>query len=45
LFFETGTGMRIAVTLQNESRSGPRYRAGARLWVSWGPSDTLVLAE
>jgi spermidine/putrescine ABC transporter ATP-binding subunit len=45
LFFETANGMRIAVTLQNESRSGPRYRAGTRLWVSWAPSDTLVLAE
>lgn len=45
LFFQTSGGARIAVTLQNESRSGTRHRTGDQLWVSWAPSDTLVLEE
>ncbi len=43
LFLTTDGGVRIAVTLQNDSRSVTRYRAGERLWVSWAPTDTLVL--
>ncbi len=45
LFLSTDGGVRIAVTLQNESRSGTQFRAGERLWVSWAPTDTLVLEE
>lgn len=45
LFLTTDGGVRIAVTLQNESRSGARFNAGDRLWVSWAPTDTLVLEE
>ncbi|MDX1512929.1 MAG: ABC transporter ATP-binding protein [Gammaproteobacteria bacterium] len=45
LFFETEGGARIAVTLQNVSRTVARHEAGDRLWVSWAPSDTLLLGE
>ncbi|HSS66424.1 MAG TPA: ABC transporter ATP-binding protein [Gammaproteobacteria bacterium] len=45
LFLTTDGGVRIAVTLQNDSRSVTRYQAGERLWVSWAPTDTLVLED
>jgi spermidine/putrescine ABC transporter ATP-binding subunit len=45
LYFRTSGGARIAATLQNDSRSGARFETGSRLWVSWAPSDTLVLEE
>jgi spermidine/putrescine ABC transporter ATP-binding subunit len=46
IFFTTDQGLRIAVTLHNDSRSaagGPAI--GERLWVTWAPEDTLVLVE
>ena len=45
LFFQTSSGVRIAATLQNDSRTGTRHRTGTQLWISWAPSDTLVLEE
>lgn len=45
LFLTNNGGIRIAVTLQNDSRNLTRYRAGENLWVSWAPTDTLVLED
>ncbi len=45
LFLTTDGGVRIAATLQNDSRTGSQFHAGERLWVSWTATDTLVLEE
>jgi spermidine/putrescine ABC transporter ATP-binding subunit len=45
MFFTTDSGARLTATVQNETRARVPVDAGERLWVSWIPGDTLVLAE
>ena len=45
LFLVTGEGVRFAATVPNTDRGPARVERGARRFVSWKPSDTLVLTE
>jgi len=45
MFFTTDAGAKLTATVQNETRTHAPHDAGARLWVSWIPGDTLVLAD
>ena len=45
LYLVTAEGMRFAATIRNTARSPTRIERGTRRFVSWTPSDTLVLAE
>ena len=45
LYLVTAEGMRFAATIRNTARSPARIERGTRRFVSWTPSDTLVLAE
>ena len=43
LYLVTTEGMRFAATTSNTARDLTRIERGARRFVSWMPSDTLVL--
>ena len=44
LFVETADGLRIAVTVQNQSRgTADAMDIGDKVWLSWSPDDALVL--
>ena len=45
MYFTTDLGAKLTATVQNETRTRASIREGERLWVSWIPGDTLVLAE
>ena len=45
LFLVTAEGVRFAATVPNADRGPVRVERGARRFVSWRPSDTLVLTE
>ena len=45
LYLVTAGGMRFAATTPNTARDPVRVERGARRFVSWTPSDTLVLGE
>jgi len=45
MFFVTDSGAKLTATVQNETRTRALVNEGERLWVSWIPGDTLVLAE
>ena len=45
LYLATAEGMRFAATIPNTGRSPARIERGTRRFVSWTPSDTLVLVE
>jgi spermidine/putrescine transport system ATP-binding protein len=45
MFFTTDLGAKLTATVQNETRTREPVVEGERLWVSWIPGDTLVLAE
>ena len=45
LYLVTAEGMRFAATIQNTARNPVRIERGTRRFVSWTPSDTLVLVE
>ena len=45
MFFTTDSGAKLTATVQNETRMRAPVNEGERLWVSWIPGDTLVLAE
>ena len=45
LYLATAEGMRFAATIPNKARNLTRVERGTRRFVSWFPSDTLVLTE
>ena len=45
LYLVTGRGMRFTATVRNTARGPVRIERGARRFVCWNPSDTLVLTE
>lgn len=45
MFFTTDSGAQLTATVQNDTRTKAAPKSGERLWVSWIPGDTLVLAE
>ena len=45
MFFTTDSGAQLTATVQNATRTNARSTHGQRLWVSWIPGDTLILAE
>jgi len=45
LFLVTEGGVRLSATVPNTDRGPVRVERGARRFVSWRPSDTLVLTE
>ncbi len=45
MFFTTDSGAQLTATMQNETRTKASFKDCERLWVSWAPGDTLVLAE
>ena len=45
MFFTTDSGAQLTATVQNDTRTRTPLKDGERLWVSWIPGDTLVLAE
>lgn len=45
MFFTTDSGAQLTATVQNDTRTRAPIKDGERLWVSWIPGDTLVLAE
>ncbi len=45
MFFTTDSGAKLTATVQNKTRTRAPVAEGERLWVSWIPGDTLVLAE
>ena len=45
MFFTTESGAQMTATMQNETRTKAYFKDCERLWVSWAPGDTLVLAE
>jgi spermidine/putrescine ABC transporter ATP-binding subunit len=45
MFFTTDSGAQLTATVQNDTRTKAPVKGGERLWVSWIPGDTLVLAE
>jgi len=45
MFYTTGSGAQLTATIQNDSRTKARVKAGERMWGSWIPGDTLILVE
>ena len=46
IFLDNATGVIIAASLQNASRSvRPGVSVGDELWISWDPEDSLLLTE
>jgi len=45
LFLSTESGVQVAATIQNGSRSSARMQIGDRHWVGWSADDTLVLPD
>jgi hypothetical protein len=45
MFFTTESGVQLTATIQNDSRTTARAKAGERMWASWIPADTLILVE
>ena len=45
MYFTTESGTQLTATVQNDSRARARVAAGERMWASWVPGDTLILAE
>jgi ABC-type Fe3+/spermidine/putrescine transport system ATPase subunit len=45
MFFTTESGAKLTATVQNETRTRAPVDEGQKLWVSWIPGDTLVLAD
>jgi len=45
MFFTTESGAQLTATIQNDSRTKARVKAGERMWASWIPGDTLILVE
>jgi ABC-type Fe3+/spermidine/putrescine transport system ATPase subunit len=45
MFFTTDSGAQLTATVQNDTRTKASPKNGERLWVSWIPGDTLILAE
>jgi spermidine/putrescine transport system ATP-binding protein len=45
VFVNTEGGLELSVNVQNERRGGPAIARGQKVWVSWQPSDTLILTE
>jgi ABC-type Fe3+/spermidine/putrescine transport system ATPase subunit len=46
IYLENATGVPVSVNLKNATRTTtPNVAIGDELWMSWDPSDTLVLTE
>lgn len=46
LYVETGTGLRIAVNIQNVTRGTvDTADIGDEVWLTWAPEDTLILTQ